>query len=156
MATKKQQRGFREVRKDFKKHEEKTQLPVRATKNSAGYDIFSKEDYVLAPNQTRIFFTDVKAFMLPDEVLMLYVRSSIGIKKGLMLANTVGVIDSDYYNNPDNDGNIGVALHNYSKKPVVIKKGDKIAQCIFTKFLLTDNDQPTQKERKGGIGSTGN
>ena len=156
MATKKQQRGFREVRKQFKKHEDKTQLPVRGTSKSAGYDFFIKEDYILAPNQTKVFWTDVKAFMLDDEVLMLHVRSSIGIKKGLMLANTTGIIDSDYYNNPDNDGNIGIALHNYSKKPVVLKKGDKIAQGIFMKYLVADKDAPVKDERTGGIGSTGN
>lgn len=156
MAVKKQQRGFREVRKQFKKSEEKTQLPVRADAKSAGYDIFSKEDYVIAPNKTHIFWTDVKSFMLDDEVLMLYARSSIGIKKGIQLANGTGVIDASYYNNKDNDGNIGIALHNTSKKPVVIKAGDRIAQGIFMKYLVADKDETLKAERTGGIGSSDN
>ena len=156
MATKKQQRGFREVRKQFKKHEEKTQLPVRADAKSAGYDFYAKKDYILAPNQTYVFWTDVKAFMQDDEVLMLYVRSSIGIKKGIRLANGTGVIDASYYNNKDNDGNIGIALHNTSKKPVVIKAGERIAQGLFMKYLVADKDETLNNERTGGIGSSGN
>ena len=153
-AKKQQQRGFREVRKQFKKFEEKTQLPVRADAKSAGYDFYAKEDYVIAPNKTYVFWTDVKAYMLDDEVLMLYVRSSIGIKKGVRLANGTGVIDASYYNNPSNDGNIGIALHNTSKKPVVIKKGDRIAQGLFMKYLVADKDETLKTERTGGIGSS--
>ena len=154
MAVKKQQRGFREVRKQFKKFEEKTQLPVRADAKSAGYDFYAKKDYILAPNQTYVFWTDVKAFMLDDEVLMLYVRSSIGIKRGVRLANGTGVIDASYYNNKDNDGNIGIALHNTSKKPVVIKAGERIAQGVFMKYLVADKDETLKDERTGGIGSS--
>lgn len=156
MATKKQQRGFREVRKQFKKYEGKTQLPVRADAKSAGYDFYAKNDYILAPNQTYVFWTDTKAFMEDDEVLMLYVRSSIGIKKGVRLANGTGVIDASYYNNKSNDGNIGIALHNTSKKPVVIKAGDRIAQGVFMKYLVADKDETLNNERAGGIGSSGN
>ena len=155
MAGKKAVRGFRVVKNAHKKFEAKTQLPVRADAKSAGYDFYSKESYILAPNQTKVFWTDVKAYMLPDEVLMLFVRSSIGIKKGLSLANGTGIIDASYYNNPNNDGNIGIALHNYSKKPVVIKEGERIAQGIFTKYLVTDRDTTLNEERSGGIGSSG-
>ena len=128
---------------------------MRADAKSAGYDFYSKESYILAPNQTKVFWTDVKAYMLPDEVLMLFVRSSIGIKKGLSLANGTGIIDASYYNNPNNDGNIGIALHNYSKKPVAIKEGERIAQGIFMKYLVTDRDNTLNEERSGGIGSSG-
>ena len=156
MAAKKKQRGFREVRKNFRKLEGKTTLPVRADRGSAGYDFYAKKDYILAPNQTFVFWTDVKAYMQADEVLLLFVRSSMGIKKGLRLANGTGVIDASYYNNPDNDGNIGIALHNTSKKPVVIKAGDRIAQGIFTKFLVADVDETLKETRDGGIGSSDN
>lgn len=155
MAAKKQ-RGFREVRKSFRKSEDKTQLPVRADKGSAGYDFYAKESYILAPNQTHVFWSDVKAYMGNDEVLMLYVRSSLGIKKGARLANGTGVIDASYYNNPDNDGNIGIALHNASKKPIVIKAGDRIAQGIFIKYLVADKDETLKESRDGGIGSSNN
>lgn len=155
MARKKAIRGFREVRKQFIKINATTNKPVRSDTKSAGYDFYSKESYVLAPGQSRVFWTDIKAYMQDDEVLMLYVRSSIGIKKGLRLANGTGVIDASYYNNPDNDGNIGIALHNTSKKPVTIKEGDRIAQGIFVKYLLADADAPTNTTREGGIGSTG-
>lgn len=155
MAGKKAVRGFRVVKSAHKKFEAKTQLPVRADAKSAGYDFYSKESYILAPNQTKVFWTDVKAYMLPDEVLMLFVRSSIGIKKGLSLANGTGIIDASYYNNPNNDGNIGIALHNYSKKPVAIKEGERIAQGIFMKYLVTDRDNTLNEERSGGIGSSG-
>lgn len=155
MAGKKAMRGFRVVRNAHKKFEAKTQLPVRADAQSAGYDFYSKERYVLAPNQTKIFWTDVKAYMQPNEVLMLFVRSSIGIKKGISLANGTGIIDASYYNNPSNDGNIGIALHNYSKKPVVINVGDRIAQGIFTPYLVADRDIVANDERTGGIGSSG-
>ncbi len=74
-------------------------LPVRGTKASAGYDISIIDGAVIEPGQTHIFATGVKAYMQEDEVLSLHVRSSIGIKKGLILANVTGIIDSDYYNN---------------------------------------------------------
>lgn len=154
-TVKKVNRGFEKVKEEHMKHkDEETNLPVRATKNSAGYDLYSKEEYMLSSGQTKVFWTDVKAFMKPNEVLMLFVRSSIGIKRGIRLANGTGIIDSDYYNNIDNDGNIGIALHNFSRKPVLIRKGEKIAQCLFVEFLTADNEETVETERTGGIGST--
>jgi dUTP pyrophosphatase len=88
-----------------------------------------------------------------DEVLMLYVRSSIGIKKGLVLANGTGIIDYDYYSNEDNDGNIGICLLNISDKEVTIEAGERIAQGIFLPYLISENGN-SEEERKGGIGST--
>ena len=96
-------RGFEEVNKEMKKFDEGTTLPKRSDSKSAGYDFYSKETAVIQPGEQHLFWTDVKAYMLDDEVLSLYVRSSIGIKQGLTLANTVGIIDSSYYSNPDND-----------------------------------------------------
>lgn len=87
-------------------------LPLRATRTSAGYDFFAVQDLYIKPGKTAKFWTDIKVYLQPDEVLLMVPRSSIGIKRDLMLANTVGVIDSDYYNNPDNEGNIAICLRN--------------------------------------------
>ena len=92
--------------------------------------------------------------MLDDEVLKIVPRSSIGFKKGLMLINTIGIIDSDFYNNPDNDGNIGFKLKNLTDKTVEIKAGERIMQGIFEKYLIVDDDE-CEKIRVGGIGSSG-
>ena len=85
---------------------------------------------------------------------MLYVRSSLGIKHGIVLSNGTGVIDSSFYNNPSNNGNIGIALHNTSDKVVVIKQGDRIIQGVFIKYLVADNDNVIHENRIGGIGSS--
>ena len=93
--------------------------------------------------------------MLEDEVLELVPRSSIGFKKGLMLVNTVGVIDSDFYENPSNDGNIGFKFKNLTDKEVVIEAGERVLQGIFKKYLIIDDDEPITNVRVGGTGSTG-
>lgn len=129
-------------------------LPVRSTINSAGYDMFSPIDITISPNTIETVFTNVKATCNPDEFIMVCVRSSMG-KKGVCLANDIGIIDSDYYSNPNNDGNIGVMLKNTSSVPFEIKAGDKIAQAIFMKYLVVDNDIPTNNVRTSGFGSTG-
>ncbi len=145
-------------------------LPKRSTKNSAGYDfccaedvkiesyfkkvlkaITNKEEEALKPTLIK---TGVKAYMQEDEVLYIYNRSSNPMKKGLVMANSVGVIDSDYFENPDNDGHIMFAFYNFYPFDIIIKKGDKIGQGVFQKFLITDDDK-TEGERKGGFGSTG-
>ncbi len=129
-------------------------LPKRGSKHSAGYDFYSLEDYTLHPKEVHLFQTGVKARMNEDEVLLLVVRSSIGIKKGLSLANQVGVIDSDYYGNEKNDGHILIALRNESEKDVTINKEERIAQGLFIHYLISDDDK-TEEIRTGGIGSTG-
>jgi dUTP pyrophosphatase len=161
-------RGFKVVKEAHKQHaqtvalhgekvtvHETTALPVRSDAKSAGYDFHSPIDFLLHPGEKRILFTNVKAFMEDDEVLSLYPRSSMGIKKGLMLSNTVGIIDSSYYENESNDGNIGLPLLNTSGKGMEIKRGDRLAQGIFTKYLLAEGDAPTSDARTGGFGSTG-
>lgn len=131
-------------------------LPERATEKSAAYDIFAIEGAIIRPGEKFYFPTHIKAYMLPFEVLLMWPRSSQGIKFDLMLANTTGVIDADYYGNPTNDGHIGIYLRNIGKESVTIKAGDKIAQCMFTIYLLADNDDPAElPERTGGIGHTG-
>ena len=130
-------------------------FPVRKTKGSAGYDFEAAEDTVIpAKNKVPVLIpTGIKAYMQSDEVLYLYNRSSNPKKKGLVLANSVGVIDSDYYNNSDNDGHIMFAFYNVKDEDVIVKKGEAIGQGVFSKYLLVDDDR-TQSKRTGGFGST--
>ena len=132
-----------------------TVLPKRKTAKSAGYDFVLPCDVRLNPRSvSAIIPTNVKAFMPDDEVLMLYIRSSIGIKHHVTLANGTGIIDADYFSNPDNDGNIGICLQNNSDEIVSFRKGERIMQGIFVKYAVCDSDE-TNEVRKGGFGSTG-
>ena len=147
-------RGF-EIAKGFENSG--VNLPIRKTKHSAGYDIEAVEDTIIPSfkrgDKPTLVKTGLKAYMQEDEVLILANRSSNPGKKGLILANSIGVIDSDYYGNPDNDGHIMFAFYNIRNEDIEIKKGDAIGQAIFQKFLVTDNDI-TGGERTGGFGST--
>ena len=105
-------RKFEEVSKEFKKLDGQALLPLRGSKTSAGYDFYTTEELVIHPQEKVFFWTDIKAQMPEGEFLMLIVRSSLGVKKDLMLANTIGIGDSDYYSNAGNDGNYGVCLRN--------------------------------------------
>lgn len=147
-------RGF-EIAKGFENCN--INLPVRKTKYSAGYDIEAAEDVIIPSfkkgmNPTLVK-TGLKAYMPEDEMLLLYNRSSNPKKKGLIMANSVGVIDKDYYGNPDNDGHFMFAFYNIKEEDVVIKKGEAIGQAIFQKFYITDDDK-AEGERMGGFGST--
>ena len=149
------QRGFMIV----KGYEDKNiNLPIRSTLNSAGYDIEAAEDIKIQPfklgDKPTLVSTGLKVYMNDDECLFLFNRSS-GPKKGLVLANSVGLIDSDYFENKDNDGHIFFAFYNFNDEDIVIKKGDKIGQGVFSKYLKVDNDISTG-ERMGGFGSTDN
>lgn len=130
-------------------------IPERKTSQSAGYDIEAGETVTLEPGMVKLVATGIKAFMNYDEYLALHIRSSLGIKKHLMLANSTGIIDSDYYNNNDNEGHIMIGLFNFGQDSVTIEKGQRIAQGIFAKYLKTTEDD-AQGLREGGIGSTGN
>ena len=147
-------RGFK-IAKGFE--ESGINLPVRKTKLSAGYDFEAAEDTVIPAFKPGIaptlIKTGIKAYMEEDEVLYLYNRSSNPKKKGLILANSVGVIDADYYGNPDNDGHIMFAFFNIKDEDITIKKGEAIGQGVFQKYLTIDNDQ-AGGERTGGFGST--
>ena len=129
-------------------------IPERKTSGSSGYDLEAAENYVLAPHVITPIGTGLKAYMQDDGYLSIFIRSSLAFKKGLTLANNTGIIDSDYYNNPDNEGHISIGLYNTGNEPVFIKKGDRIAQGIFMKYLTCDDDC-AEGERVGGIGSTG-
>lgn len=149
-------RGFEPVREDARKNGNEVLLPLRKTKASAGYDFFvpNDKDITIYVGKQEIIWTDVKAKMLENEVLIIQVRSSLGIKHGLRIANGFGVIDADYYSNPANDGNIGICLVNNGNKPITLKPKEGIAQGIFFNYLVADNCN-SEEERVGGIGSTG-
>ena len=147
-------RGF-EIAKGFEKAQ--INLPKRSTKNSAGYDIEAAEDTIIPVfklgQKPTLVKTGLKAYMESDEVLILANRSSNPGKKGLILANSIGIVDSDYYENPDNDGHIMFAFYNIKDEDIEIKKGERIGQGMFQKYLITDDDL-SEGERKGGFGST--
>ena len=147
-------RGY-EVEKGFEN--EGIVIPVRKTKYSAGYDIAAAEDCIIPSykkgNKPTLIKTGLKAYMQDDEVLILANRSSNPGKKGLILANSIGVVDKDYYGNIDNDGHIMFAFYNIKEEDVEIRKGDIIGQAIFQKYLVTDDDN-AEGDRIGGFGST--
>ncbi len=149
-------RGFEPVVKEHRKsftNEEDIIMPARGTKNSAGYDIFATKKLEILPNSGEFFWSDVKVYMLDDEVFEIYPRSSFGIKRSIRIKNTVGIVDSDYYSNESNDGNIGIFLWNFGENPQIIEKGEAVAQGIFKKFLVSDNCN-TEVIRTGGYGHT--
>lgn len=139
---------------DNKKLYEEYNLPMRSTRNSAGYDFFALQKYIIKPNEIIKIPLGIKVYMNDDEVLFLVVRSSMGFKYNIRLTNQVGVIDSDYYNNPDNEGHMWLCLQNEGKEDFIIKKGDKILQGIFVKYLTVDNEENVETVRISGIGST--
>ena len=146
-------RGFEIV----KGYEDKNiNLPERKTKHSAGYDIEAAEDIIIPKFEPGIkptlIPTGLKAYCQEDECFLLLNRSS-GPKKGFILANSVGLVDCDYYGNPDNDGHFFFAYFNCSDHDIEVKKGDVIGQVVFTKYLIADEDNATGS-RIGGFGST--
>ena len=129
-------------------------LPKRATQNSAGYDFHILENITIKPNEIKKIPTGIKASMNNDEVLMIYIRSSLGFKYNLRLCNGTGIIDSDYYNNEDNEGHIFIAIQNEGDKAITLKAKDRFVQGIFVKYLKVDNEDEIANDRHGGIGST--
>lgn len=136
-----------EVAEGFNK--EDVVLPTRSTTGSAGYDFTASEDVTIPVGQMRLVNTGVAAHMQDDEVLELFVRSSLAFKHQVTLQNSVGIIDLDFWPRP-----IGVLLRNEGEKPFVVKKGDRIAQGLFKNYLKTVNDH-VEAKRNGGFGSTG-
>ncbi len=130
-------------------------MPQRKTEFSAGYDFCVPEDVTLEPGKLQLVPTGVKAYMQAGEYLGMHIRSSIAVKKRVMLVNNVGIIDADYYNNADNEGHIMLALLNMGSEPVVLSKGERVAQGIFYSYLTADGDAQVEKAvRGGGFGST--
>ena len=147
-------RGF-EIAKGWE--DKNINLPKRSTKYAAGYDVEAAEDTVIPAFKPGVkptlVPTGLKAYMQDDEMLCLYNRSSNPKKKGLVLANSVGIVDKDYYGNSDNDGHIMYAFWNFKDEDIKVEKGERIGQAIFKKYLVTDNDVAEGK-RTGGFGST--
>lgn len=174
-------RGFKIV---SKYQGQNLNLPQRQTKNAAGYDFEAAEDFVLPSiwklNFIKVLWalrhqedvtesvldaakaelkpylvpTGIKAYMENDEYLMLANRSSNPLKRNLILPNGVGIIDADYYDNENNEGAIFLQLVNYGIMDIKIKKGERIGQGIFMKYLTADNDVTAGQTRTGGFGST--
>ena len=146
-------RGF-EIAKGWENKD--IHLPVRKTSHSAGYDVESADDVVIPVYKPgmkpTLIPTGLKAYCGDDECYLLLNRSS-GPQKGFLMANSVGLIDSDYYENEKNDGHFYFAYFNCSDHDLFVKKGDIIGQVVFTKFLICDGDAASG-QRKGGFGST--
>jgi dUTP pyrophosphatase len=134
--------------------EDRAVLPARKTALSAGYDLSAAEAVEIPPGEVRLVPTGLKAYMGTNEVLILAVRSSLAVKRRLVLANGIGVIDADYADNPENEGHILVALENRGAQPARIEAGERIAQGLFLPYLITADDT-ARGERAGGFGSTG-
>ena len=172
----------------FEVLQEDAVMPIRATKTSCGYDFYATEDIKIPPQTAVKFNTGIAAHINDDEFLMIVPRSSIGIKRHLMLSNTVGVIDSDFVNG-DTKGNIIISMYNYApaikydgdmdidipaaftmgvkiipipvmidlteENTVYIQKGERVAQGIILNYNAMDEDNCSQSERTGGVGSSG-
>ena len=149
-------RKFAKIKDEFLKYGQKSEdikMPVRATKHAVCYDCYSPIDIIVNPGETELIFTNVKAYCNSDEGFILASTSGMG-KRGIILANGIGIIESDYADNESNDGNIGFMLHNIGKNPYEVKVGDKIGQIFFFKFLTVDDEAEVTTVRKGGFGST--
>lgn len=129
-------------------------IPRRQTKESAGYDLATCEDVTIKPGEIVLIKTGLKVQIPSEEVLLVFPRSSLGIKRGLTMANNVGVIDADYFDNSDNEGHIMIPLLNFSKEPVRLEKDERVAQGIFIKYFKTIDDNNEADERSGGFGSS--
>jgi len=147
-------RGFELVSKDKKKNVVDAIKPKRGTKTSAGYDFSTPVKFSIPSHGKATIWTDIKSYMQHEEVLTLHIRSSIANKKGLRLANCTGIVDSDYFNNQDNEGNIGLCFYNDSNDTVTIEAGERVAQGIFLQFLEAFEGN-TENTRVSGFGSTG-
>ena len=150
--------SFEQFKKDFSDDRmlyDSIELPKRSTKKSAGYDIKSLEDGIIKPGEAMTFKTGLKVCMNEDECLYILSRSSQGYKYNVCLMNSVGLIDSDFYNNSSNEGHFSVRLVNFGTDDYIVKVGDKIAQGVFSKYLIVDDEEEIEGERTGGLGSTG-
>lgn len=149
-------RKFAKIRDEFLKYGQKSEdikLPVRATKHSVCYDCYSPIDKTIEPGKTELIFLNVKAYCNHDEGFALATTSGMG-KKEIMVSQGLGIIESDYADNDNNDGNIGFMLFNHGENPYHIKAGDKIGHIYFFKFLTVDDEEEITTTRTGGFGST--
>ena len=147
-------RGF-EIIEEYK--DKDINLPERKTKYSAGYDVESAIDITIPVykpgTKPTLIPTGLKAYCNNDEYYIVANRSSNPIKRHLVMSNGIGIIDADYYNNSSNEGHIQFMFYNFNNEDIIIHKHEIIGQVIFSKYLITDNDNATGT-RKGGFGST--
>lgn len=141
---------FDEEIEEFYNH---IKLPVRATAGSAGHDISTPINIELDPGEKMLIPTGIRCKISPRYVMLIFPRSSMGIKKGLFISNTIPVVDEDYYN-ADNEGHIFLSVKNTSDKTLNIDAFNNIAQALFIPYGIADLNNVTAK-RKGGVGSTG-
>ena len=149
--------SFEQFKKDISDDEilyNSYKLPSRETKYSAGYDFFAIESFDLQPGEIKKIPTGIKALYPEDEALMLFVRSSMGFKYNVRMCNQVGIIDSDYYNNPNNEGHMWIALQNHGDKVYSVKAGESFGQGLFMKYYVVDDEDIIKEDRIGGFGST--
>ena len=139
---------FKQSVKDDKKLYEEFKLPKRGTMAAGGYDFFLIEDLTIKPNEIKIVPTGIKSYFMEDEALLLIVRSKTGFKYNIRLCNQVGLIDSDYYNNEDNEGHIFYAIQNEGKEEKTFKKGEAIIQGMFIKYLTVSDEINDFSKRK--------
>ena len=147
--------SFEQFKKDIKDDKnlyDSYMIPKRKTNASAGYDFFAIEDFEIAPGEIKKVPTGIKAKYPNDEVLMLVVRSSMGFKWNVRMCNQVGIIDADFYNNPDNEGHMWFALQNEGEKTFKVKNGEAYGQGLFIKYYCVDNEENIEEERTGWTG----
>lgn len=143
--------SFEQFKKDVSNDENlyrKIKIPQRDSNSTAGYDIYLLNDIEIKPNEILKIPTGLKCYFEKDEVLLLIVRSSMGFKYNIRLCNQVGVIDSDYYNNDDNEGHIWIKIQNEGNSIINIKAGEAIVQGIFLKYLTTKSDKTLNQTRR--------
>ena len=148
-------RKFEFVKRINEEKEGYYRLPERATQGSAGYDFYNPKRIICKAHEITMIPTGIKAKMNGGEVLLLVNRSSNPRKKGLIIPNSVGVIDCDYYNNEDNEGEMAFAFYNITDTDTIIEQGEKLGQGIFMQYGITVDDN-AQEIRRGGFGSTDN
>ena len=149
--------SFEQFKKDIKDDielYESYNIPKRATKTSAGYDFEVLEDYVIKPDEMVKIPTGIKVCMNDNEAFLLFVRSSMGFKYNIRLCNQVGIIDSDYYNNSDNEGHMWFKIQNEGTERVTLNKGQRFGQGVFIEYKTIDDEEEITKERTGATGST--
>ena len=129
-------------------------LPTRATKSSMGYDFFAPDNITLKPGSNLTIPTGIKCQLDEDKGLFIFPRSGLGFKYKVHLANTVGLIDADYFNNKDNEGHIMIKICNGSTETITIKQGEAFAQGVILQYFKVDDEITPDKERQGGLGST--
>ena len=143
--------SFKQFAKDVKDDKDLYEsyiLPTRSSKSTAGYDFHLIEDLTIKPGEIVKVPTGIKSYFGDDETLLIIDRSKTGFKYNIRMVNQVGVIDADYYNNPDNEGHLFFKVQNEGTEEVSFKAGDAVVQGVFMKYLITDSDLRIDKQRR--------